>query len=216
MGVYIDSSLSWKQQVAYLCRKIRPVVGVISKLQHLLPAVLLKTVYFSLFHSHVSYCVETWGAADATIIKPVVTLQNKVVRIIDGCNYGNTNTNTGNTSNKRYKNCGILKLHDIYFMRICTLVYSELNSTDSVVKYGFCSSNSHSHGTRYVKNDLLPIIAHRTNFFKKSILHAGIHCYNHIPTDLKNSKSIYQFKRKLKDWVIDKNVDIYKILTPFK
>ena len=41
---------------------------------------ILRLIYFSLFHSHLQYCIIDWGWAYKTAIRPVQVLQNRILK----------------------------------------------------------------------------------------------------------------------------------------
>ena len=52
------------------------------RLQHFLPHEVLRLLYFSLVHSHLSYCPIVYLATFKTHFKPLQILQNRAKRIL--------------------------------------------------------------------------------------------------------------------------------------
>ena len=63
LGVIVDSTLSWKQHIISLTKKIARTIGIMYKLQPFLPLNVMKNVYYSLVYSHIIYAIEIWGSA---------------------------------------------------------------------------------------------------------------------------------------------------------
>ena len=63
LGVIIDSSLSWKQHILSLTKKIPRSIGSMYKLRPFLALKVIKNVYYSLIYSHIVYAIEVWGSA---------------------------------------------------------------------------------------------------------------------------------------------------------
>ena len=82
VGVHIDENLSWKTHVSYLCEKLSKMCGVFSKLRHCCKKDLLRVIYFALVKSHLQYCNIIWGNAKENILKPLIKLQEKILRIM--------------------------------------------------------------------------------------------------------------------------------------
>ncbi len=57
------------------------------KLRHLCPANVLRSLYFSLFHSHLSYGLPVWGNTAKIYTDKVLNLQKKAVRAITFADY---------------------------------------------------------------------------------------------------------------------------------
>ena len=92
LGVYVDEKLDWKTHVKYICEKVGRVSGMLARLRHCVAIHLLKEVYFALVSSHLSYCNIAWGDANKTTLKPLVKLQNKIIKIISFSPFGTNDT----------------------------------------------------------------------------------------------------------------------------
>ena len=49
LGILIDSNLSRKLHIDYVCQKVSKTIGIIAKLRHFVPRHVLLTLYRSLF-----------------------------------------------------------------------------------------------------------------------------------------------------------------------
>ena len=54
LGVVIDKHISWKYHTEMLSNNISKYSSVISRLKNYLPLLILRTLYFSMVHSHLS------------------------------------------------------------------------------------------------------------------------------------------------------------------
>jgi len=61
LGVIIDNKLSWKPKISSLCKKLSQACGVVCKIRHFADIKILRLIYFSLFDSHLQYCIIDWG-----------------------------------------------------------------------------------------------------------------------------------------------------------
>ena len=64
-------------------KKLNRAIGLLSKVQHFTSQHLLKTLYYSLFNSHLIYRFQVWGQYQGTEFKKIETLQEKAIRIIN-------------------------------------------------------------------------------------------------------------------------------------
>jgi len=80
LGVIIDNKLSWKPQISSLCGQLSQACGVMYKIRHFADMKILRLICFSLFHSHLQYCIIDWGRAYKTVIRPVRVLQNQILK----------------------------------------------------------------------------------------------------------------------------------------
>ena len=82
LGVLIDSTLSWKQHVSNISKKIPRSIGIMYKLRPFLPLNALKNVYYSLIYSHIVYAIEVWGFTFKTEMDKILILQKKAMRLM--------------------------------------------------------------------------------------------------------------------------------------
>ena len=61
LGVTIDHKLSWKTQIADVCKKVSRCTGILNKVNSILSTKILNSLYSSLVEPHFTYCVEVWG-----------------------------------------------------------------------------------------------------------------------------------------------------------
>ena len=66
LGVLIDQHLRWNYHISNISKKISRGVGILSKLRKFMDTDLLKTIYYCLVYSHVSYGIHAWGSACKT------------------------------------------------------------------------------------------------------------------------------------------------------
>ena len=81
LGILLDEFLTWNFQFDALANKLSRANGILAKLRHFVPETLLKTLYYALFHSHISYANIVWGQA-LTQNSRIGKLQKKCVRIL--------------------------------------------------------------------------------------------------------------------------------------
>ena len=82
LGVTFDSNLTWKNHVNELCLKLSKTVGIFSKLRYYVNVDILIMLYYSLIYPFLTYGIQVWGLTYPTYLKPVTTLQKRVVRIM--------------------------------------------------------------------------------------------------------------------------------------
>ena len=83
LDVILDDELNWKPQIEKLVRQLSKSCGILFKLKHYTNISVLKSVYFALFHSYLTYSILNWGRANKTTLLPLIRLQNKAVRTLE-------------------------------------------------------------------------------------------------------------------------------------
>ena len=106
LGVLIDSNQHGLLTVIsnYIANKLSRICGVVSRLKHYVPTHILTIIYNSLFLSHISYGITSWGFNMCTRISK---LQKKVIRLLTNSKF---NTHTA----PLFKQLGLLKAVDIF------------------------------------------------------------------------------------------------------
>ena len=61
LGIQIDQHLNWNEHIKNIIPKLSRAIGVLSKICHYVPKFLLKTIYYSIFNSHLIYACQVWG-----------------------------------------------------------------------------------------------------------------------------------------------------------
>ena len=115
LGVYLTPTLTWSTYLLELIPKLNRAVGLLSKIRHYTPKPLLRTIYYSLFNSHLIYAWQMWGQSKTELFKKIQKLQDKAVRII------NFLPNTALVS-EIYKTTKILKLSNYISLQNALLV----------------------------------------------------------------------------------------------
>ena len=76
LGVLIDEHLLFKDHINFLKQKLNRANGILSELRHHLPSDILKTVYYSLFDTHLRYKCQVWGQSNSDILVKIQRAQN--------------------------------------------------------------------------------------------------------------------------------------------
>ena len=82
LGLQIDCSLDWKEQIKAVCMKVSRAIGFLRHAKSFLPLASLKTLYIGIVEPHFRYCCSVWGCAGSTHISQLQKLQNRAARII--------------------------------------------------------------------------------------------------------------------------------------
>ena len=75
LGIYMNSTLSWKPHVEYIIKKIKRSIGILSKLRYYVNINILKNLYYSLIYPFLTNGIIIWGNTYQTTIQPLFVLQ---------------------------------------------------------------------------------------------------------------------------------------------
>ena len=84
LGVIIDEKLNWDAHIKYLKRKLNYSMSTLYRIMDGIPKELHRNLYYTLFESHLSYCISVWGGATKYRIQSLWTTQKQCIRILFG------------------------------------------------------------------------------------------------------------------------------------
>ena len=86
LGVIIDDKLKWQSHTSYLNSKLKCEIGKLHRMKSCIPKHLYKDIYHTLFKTHLSYGISSWGGISQNKLKPLFITQKKCVRVMFGDN----------------------------------------------------------------------------------------------------------------------------------
>ena len=128
LGIMIDSTLTWHTHIGNVSKKMLRAIGLLYKIRPFVNMKVMKTLYYSLVYPHLTYAIEVWGSAGITILNRLLVLQKRIVRMLT---YSDTRKSDYSfpSSNPIFFKEQVLKVFDIFKMRIAQFIYSCLNKT---------------------------------------------------------------------------------------
>lgn len=82
LGITLDSSLHWAPHIEQLTKKLAfGCFTLVKARKHFFPQIV-RLIYFTVFHSHMTYCIESWGFTYASYCKSLCTTQKRALRIM--------------------------------------------------------------------------------------------------------------------------------------
>ena len=179
-----------------MLKKVNRNIGILWKIRNSLNESAKLLLYYALIHSHLHYGNCVWGIGSRSEMRPLISAQKKVIRIISNSHYH------AHTS-PLFKNVSILKIGDINNLATAKFVHSQLNSLSPIVQY-VPGRNVHNYSTRSAI--LLRPARHNVAVTKKFIFKRGCHIWNNLPEDFKNIQNVVSFKIKAKKFYLNRYV----------
>lgn len=191
LGIHIDHKLQWSHHINHLKSKISGGLYALNRLKNIVSPSILKQIYFTLVHSHLTYGCLLWGGAHSKHLKSLISSQKKALRIINQAKYNEA-------SSPLFKKSNILKLKDLHHVQICQLMFLVHNKK---ISQNICAKfdkflTCHDRVTRQSNKYRIPLIKFDTA--RRSILYHGPKQWSAIPIEVKQSNSATAFKSLLK------------------
>jgi hypothetical protein len=92
LGIFLDENLSLDTHINKLCKKLAKSLYCIKKAKNVINKSGLRSLYFALIHSHLSYCPIILNCSSKSNLKKLEKIQKKAIRIITNSRY-NANAN---------------------------------------------------------------------------------------------------------------------------
>ena len=116
LGITLDSQLKSDICISKLLTKISRSIEVMSKIHHYLTKTVLLNLYFALIHSQLLYGIAVLGSTYQTLINKLQVLQNKAMKIIEGCDWNSKVLDI-------YLKHKILTIQNLYLFEVGKLMY---------------------------------------------------------------------------------------------
>ena len=121
LGVQVDNSLDWKEQIKVISSKVSKAVGLLKYAKNFLPESSLRSLYFSIVEPHFRYCCSVWGCSGSSTLLELHKLQNKAARIL-------TNSTSDAQSSPIIKNLWCMKIADLISFESNQLIFKSLSN----------------------------------------------------------------------------------------
>ena len=176
VGVLLDGTLSFEYHLKNLNLKLNRANGMLAKARHYMDTTNLRTLYYAIFNTHLTYGCQVWGQSDNAHLQHISKLQNKAVRIMNF---------TFQNSDLCYFQMKILKFLDQVKLQNCIFVHKTLNNEtpECFKKYFLQLKNTHEYNTRSSSQGFLYRSTHNTKIYGiNSISNQCIINWNQITT----------------------------------
>ena len=184
LGVMLDDGLSWKYHIDNLCNKISGLISIFYHRRHLLTPACRKTLYFSLIHSHLIYCVEIYGSANSKLLKPLILKCNTILRILQD----KPRTTSLRELYSCYQTLPVTYLYNLSVLKILhKYVYNCSALPSAICSMFFSNSYFHNYNTR--SKDHLSVPVNKN----KSIACVGPSMWTNLPFHIRSCSSFNKF-----------------------
>ena len=155
----------------------------------------MKNFYFALVHSYLRYGIIVWGSAASSVLKPLQTIVNKILRIMTFAPLGNIDLQP------IYDYLKVLNIDQLFSLETGKLLY-KLNKNQIIPNIGGYFEidpyvNQHDYGLRSRSTNAPTRLVCRTKSSEKSLQVRGLKLWQSLPSEVTDSESLNIFKKKL-------------------
>ena len=199
LGVYVDEKLNWKRHIQYMCDKLSKVCGYFARLRNCAGIKTIIMIYNALVFSHLKYCNIVWGGASKTILTPLITLQNRIIKTMAFAPFQVTDMRPF------YERFELHNLEQINIFEIGKFMYKYKNNMlpEKFNGYFKTAGTTHNYNLRSVANENYEQHRAKGLYGLKMIHHTGVNLWNQFPSEIKNQKTLKKFINLFKFYVME-------------
>ena len=192
LGLTTDSHLTWVDHVADLCKRMRPKVGLLSRVRHTLPFPQVFTIYISTVQTLIDYGLSIWGSCNISTRMQVQRLQNRCVRLLVN------NFDHDIRSATLLKEVNLMDVGQRYKYFVSLLTFKSIKG----IAPNYLSDrltfmrDLHGHNTR--NEHILQIPQSKSNAMQRSFTYVSASLWNALPEACHLAESVSTFKHELK------------------
>lgn len=198
LGVHIDSHMTFDIHVNETHKKVMGILLFLNRVKDKFEAATLKTVVESLALSIVNYCLPVYGTTNNTLMKRVQKLQNFAAKICVG------GARRRDHATPFITQMNWLKIERKVVFDVAVAVYKIQNNMypEWFLQLPTITEVTHSMYTTRQHNNLhVPYT--NTDCGARSLLVLGPRIWNTLPQHITNANSLYVFRKRLKEHLLN-------------
>ncbi len=210
LGLQIDPELNFKFHVEQIIKKISSALYFLRNAKKCLTDRALKSVYFSIIHSHIIYAIHVWSSCPQYLINKIFVLQKKAIRIISNAPY-NAHTESLFKKQKILPLPSLIDFFKIQFMQQFSqgLLPKSFTYVWTTNEARALQQNLHDYPLRNSNNLYIPFA--RLKSTEKHPLHLFPKLWSEFnENDIKYIRCKHEFNSKLKAFFLNKLQDNFR------
>ena len=202
----MDNRLTFDKHLTNVSNKISKTIGLLRKLQNILPRPALLTIYKCLIRSHLDYGDSIYDQAYN------LSFHQKLESIQYNAAFALTGAVRGSSREKLYQDLGLESLQlQRWYRKLCCF-YKVHNKQAP----GYLTKLIPTHNEAYQKRHLanIPSLSFKHNFFKNTFFPTTILEWNKLDPSLRNSTSYNIFKNSILKFIRPSHNNIFQCHNP--
>ena len=191
LGVTLDSKLTFKEHVTKMCKKISKKVHALGRVAKYMDSTKIKLIMKTFIENEFNYCPLIWMMHNRTLNNKINKIHERALRIA-------LSDDISSYSELLVKGESFT-IHERNLQKLATLMYKVKNNLSPKIVSNIFSKYPTSYNFRNAK--LWETGNTRTTLYgTETISYRGPKIWNCVPNDMKNSKTLNEFKNKIKTW----------------
>lgn len=194
LGVLLDTHLKFNLHVKSLTKKIGFGLRVLIRSRSYFQQHILISLYYAFVHSHLNYCLSSWGNTYSTHLSCLDHLQNQAVRLITFSPYNAS-------ALPIYTRLKIPPLKLAFQLKLGAIIF-RARTHGTFISSFFDSQLTNTNPTRFAQGLNLLLPKAYTNYGKQTAIFAAIKLWNSLPITIKLSYSMRSFNSSLRSFLL--------------
>ena len=191
LGVQIDNNLDFTEHVSNICKKVSKKLHALRRVSGFMNNNKLRIIMKAFIESQFGYCPLVWMFHNRTLNNRINNLHEKALRLV----YKNSTLSFENllTLDQSFT------IHHRNLQKLATEMFKVKHNLSPIfMKNVFSDSTNHYNLRNAPEFSTLNI--HTVHYGTETISFRGPKIWSLVPLEIKNSKSILEFKNKIKYW----------------
>ena len=191
LGINIDNKLDFNKHVSTICNKVSLKLHALARISHLMSTDKLKLIMKAFIESQFSYCPLIWMFHNRTLNNRINRLHERALRIA----YKDTKSSFEKLLELDHSVC----IHHRNLQKLATEIFKVKNNISPVFMKNVFPEPSNHYNLRIVPEFMTSNIRTVSNG-TETISFRGPKTWSLVPKHIKNSKTLSEFKSKIKTW----------------
>ena len=198
LGITLDQTLTWKPHIELLSTRVRKLIFLFKSLRHVAEFKLLKTIYYAMAQSILTYCITSWGGTSKTHLLTLERAQRSLLKVMAFKPYRYPTKDL-------YADCDIMTIRQMFIR-------------DTVLRQHKSTVFDHGLTLNRRKDKIFTVKSNRTFFINKFQCYLGPVLYNKLNKVLNIYEcNVYKCKQILTNWLKKQDYnEIENLFIPLK
>jgi hypothetical protein len=195
LGVFLDEHLSLNKHVNQTTAKLSRALYLLKRVKYFVSPGAMRKLYFSLFHSHLLYCINILSCTSQTNITRILIMQKKAIRTVTNAPY-NAHTNPLFLELNVLPFDKLITLNRLLFMHAIAYNYAPKTFDNT-----WLTNAERNIGHDLRNNDFFVMPQVRIELFRRFPLYALPHEWNILGENIRLQHNRTTFKIALTDFL---------------
>ena len=191
LGLYIDNKLDFNEHISKICRKVSLKLHALTRISHYLNTEKLRIIMKAFIESQFSYCPSIWMFHSRTLNNRINRLHERALRLVY--------KDSISTFDELLLKDNSFTIHHRNLQKLVTEIFKVKNNLSPPFMKEVFSDSINPYNLRqypeFKKSNI-----HTVSNGTETISFRGPKTWALVPVDIKNSKSLPEFKNKIRNW----------------